>query len=248
MLPPRFVQSTSVLAYLTIALATACNAALVERDLLNPGDGLITFDSSSGLEWLDTRLLGGEKPIDIYWGWMEGRTDRVDTAYDSVIGGWSAATFLQVRDLFESNTGVTAEYLGLSPNGDRYFGRLTDQAEKSQANLIGELIFGNLAFPVPTYQVYFGGILWAGGGTTNRVGYLNLSAVTRLPREYTGFEILDGVVAPSSTVPLGSNGAMLVRNATISTVPIPAAAPLFASAMLVFGYAVRRRQGSVRNC
>ncbi len=36
-----------------LLLTTSAHAALVERDLREPGDALITFDTITGLEWLD---------------------------------------------------------------------------------------------------------------------------------------------------------------------------------------------------
>ena len=57
-----------ILGALVLLVSVQSNAALVERDLFSPGDGLVTFDSSSGLEWLDMSLT-------------------LELSYNDVIGG-----------------------------------------------------------------------------------------------------------------------------------------------------------------
>jgi hypothetical protein len=71
---PRRVGVAPVLALLSLAVAlvSPANAALLSRDLFVPGDGLLTLDATSGLEWVDAaylsqfsyrQFLDGETPL-----------------------------------------------------------------------------------------------------------------------------------------------------------------------------------------
>jgi cysteine-rich repeat protein len=75
---------------LSILLASPSLATLEEIDLLAPGDGLVTRDSASGLDWLDVPQTAG-------------------LTYNQVLGGaggwltqgWRHATAQEICDLFE---------------------------------------------------------------------------------------------------------------------------------------------------
>lgn len=45
--------------------ATSANAALIVRDLHTNGDGLLTYDTVSGLEWLDLSVSLGRAPLSV---------------------------------------------------------------------------------------------------------------------------------------------------------------------------------------
>jgi hypothetical protein len=51
----RVLSCVSVLSL--AALSATAHAALVSRDLLSPGDGLLTLDEATGLEWLDVSVI-----------------------------------------------------------------------------------------------------------------------------------------------------------------------------------------------
>lgn len=87
------VAMRAILAWallLVLILANAAAAVLVQGDLNTPGDGLVTRDTDTGLEWLDL-------------------TETTNLSYDDVVGGaggllaggWRYATAAQVCDLFE---------------------------------------------------------------------------------------------------------------------------------------------------
>lgn len=52
-------------ALLSCRHVTAGVITLEERDFLAPNDGLISFDASTGLEWLDVNYTHGESKLDI---------------------------------------------------------------------------------------------------------------------------------------------------------------------------------------
>ena len=73
---------------LALSFAGAANAALIERDRYNPNDGLITFDSTTGLEWLDVSETQGMSYNDV----LSDQSIQFD--------GWRYATKGEVGDLF----------------------------------------------------------------------------------------------------------------------------------------------------
>lgn len=95
---------------LGVLLATSAHSALVVRDLVvGSGDSLVTFDTTTGLEWLDTAITDGRSFKEIQAGW----------------GGWTTAagfryaTIAEVRELISS--------AGLVPNSS--YDTYTDQSD-----------------------------------------------------------------------------------------------------------------------
>ena len=43
----------NIFLFVNLLFASNCYCALVERDWLSVGDGLITYDTETGIEWLD---------------------------------------------------------------------------------------------------------------------------------------------------------------------------------------------------
>ena len=58
----------SAAAFMTVVAASA-DAALIERDLFTPGDHYLTWDTTTGLEWLDLTLTIGISYNDIAAGY-----------------------------------------------------------------------------------------------------------------------------------------------------------------------------------
>lgn len=48
-----YAMKRLILACALITLISPVNASLISRDLFSVGVGLVTYDSESGLEWLD---------------------------------------------------------------------------------------------------------------------------------------------------------------------------------------------------
>lgn len=81
--------SVSILVFLATAWNTS-HASLIERDLFTPGDQLLTFDTTSGLEWLDldqTTLMSSNDFLAGAGGWlslgfMHANIDQVHHLYE----------------------------------------------------------------------------------------------------------------------------------------------------------------------
>ena len=89
------IARTALVLCLSLVLAPAAFADLTEGDLIAGGDGLVTQDSDSGLEWLDLTATLGDT-----WNEAEASTYVVDH-------GFRHATHLEVEQLF-LNAGFTA--------------------------------------------------------------------------------------------------------------------------------------------
>ncbi len=87
--------------FLTL-LSSPANAILMSRDFISGGDELLTFDSDTGLEWLDL-------------------SETLDQSYNSIIGGYGGytttygfryATNLEVIDLINNAGGDNSTGIG----------------------------------------------------------------------------------------------------------------------------------------
>ena len=74
----------TLFAVLLFLLALQVNATLIPRDYTSTGDNLITFDSDTGLEWLDLSETAGMS---------------VAAALAANVG-WTLATRVQFSDMF----------------------------------------------------------------------------------------------------------------------------------------------------
>lgn len=97
----RKPSATRALSLLGISFAAATHAALITRDFAaGSGDALLTYDSDTGLEWLDSTITDGRSFTEVKAGW----------------GGWTTtsgfrhATMAELRRLFVS-AGVTPNFL-----------------------------------------------------------------------------------------------------------------------------------------
>lgn len=93
--------TTFAIAILGISPATLTHAALITQDFSDgSGDALLTYDSDTGLEWLDTTITDGRSFTEVKAGW----------------GGWTTtsgfryATMAELRRLFVS-AGVMPNFL-----------------------------------------------------------------------------------------------------------------------------------------
>lgn len=147
-------------AIATFILLTSFNtyAALIEQDWQNPGDGLLTRDTQTGLEWLDLTQTAGFSINEILGGtggWIGG--------------GFTYATDSQVGQLFlnsdPGNATLSTNHVLHNFNGAALLLSLLGCTEKcgtrdersfgiSNVNsLTNTPTSGDFAFPVYTYQV-----------------------------------------------------------------------------------------------
>ncbi|MEJ2611553.1 MAG: hypothetical protein P8179_16085 [Candidatus Thiodiazotropha sp.] len=84
-----------ITTFFVLAFITSANAALISQDLSASGDGLITYDSATGLSWLDAPLTAGRTYAEVASG-FGGYTTNF---------GFRYATEEEVTVLF-SNAGV----------------------------------------------------------------------------------------------------------------------------------------------
>lgn len=101
----KFERDICSIALILACVPVAAFAEVVERDWLVPGDGLLTFDSSTGLEWLDLT----ESILDQYPG------ELIEDRFDAVVAETAAGGRF---DGFRVANRSEAEQLGLSAGID----------------------------------------------------------------------------------------------------------------------------------
>lgn len=94
-------------AWITLALSSAASAVLLEVDLFEAGDALVTRDTETSLDWLDlyaTALAEDQLPFPtVNWGQLVFRS------YDWIVAsgwyqeGWRHATAAEICHLFASH-------------------------------------------------------------------------------------------------------------------------------------------------
>lgn len=195
---------------------TAANAALIEVDLFSAGDGLITRDTISGLDWLDL-------------------TETITLSFDDIqagAGGWSQLGF---RHASSSEFSTLIQSAGLTESvefGDPTYAMsdsLLVQAVSSLQSLIGiTQVTYNQSYP----SVQSIGVL--SDPSTQYTGWhaVGIIAVSQLPNYipnlvFTGTQYYNGF--PSDLSGQG-HGQFLVRET--SQVPLPATAWLLGSGLL----------------
>lgn len=120
-----------------LVIASSANAALVSRDLYSAGDGLITYDTVSKLEWLDVAQTAGRS-----WNDVSGQFGA-----DGDFAGWSYASRNQTIALYRQ--------LGFNPDFD--FRPNDPSFRSSYDTLIG--LFGGEKTSAPgvyTFRALFG--------------------------------------------------------------------------------------------
>lgn len=113
------IFTTLAISLLGMSSATLTHAALITRDFVaGSGDALLTYDSNTGLEWLDSTITDGRSFTEVNAGW----------------GGWTTksgfrhATMAELRELFFS-AGVTPNILYdtySTPSDVTYVDRIID--------------------------------------------------------------------------------------------------------------------------
>jgi len=93
----KILKSQLLLCGLSLILSINTHAALIERDLVQgSGDGLLTLDTVTGLQWVDITATQGLSNNNLLAG---------DDPYQFIYNGYRLATLQEVQQLF-SNAGV----------------------------------------------------------------------------------------------------------------------------------------------
>jgi hypothetical protein len=90
----KLTKNLAVTALVMSAFSFQANADTVSRDYTTPGDGLITFDTKSNMEWLDVSIF-----VDMKFSVLQGVNQWTED-------GFYLATDQNVFDLYK-NAGIT---------------------------------------------------------------------------------------------------------------------------------------------
>ncbi|MCK5001822.1 MAG: hypothetical protein KAS57_02300 [Gammaproteobacteria bacterium] len=135
---------------LAASIVQTCHAALVERDWLAPGDGAITWDTATGLEWLDLTETAG-----LSFNQVAAQLGAGDT-YEQ----FSYATDEQIRDLLAA-VGLKEFDGGLSDQGPKveyllnFWGVLLDLGSGERSEYLTAITAG-----LPPDQHWSGRVYW----------------------------------------------------------------------------------------
>lgn len=97
----KTITALSGMIFLLFAFASPCNATLSSADLNTAGDGLLTFDDRTGLEWLDAPLSLNRSYNDLVG--LDG-SDEFSIGGD--FEGFRLASTDEVRSLFVDTLGI----------------------------------------------------------------------------------------------------------------------------------------------
>lgn len=229
------LSATLALSFLGISFAVSTNAALITRDFAaGSGDALLTYDSDTGLEWLDTTITDGRSFTEIKAGWGGWTTSS----------GFRYATMAELRGLFVS-TGVTPNfsYDTYSTPGDvTYVDRII-----ALTRLLGPtFIYEDEGSPMQRRSVmgfvaddYSDNPDYAGFGRYADIGFYQLGWTTYAwARDGSSTQV-------RRSGQYGELGSFLVRESVITPVPEPKTLALSGLALLAL-LAVRRNQKAVK--
>lgn len=231
----RKLSATLALSLLGISFPASTHAALITRDFAaGSGDALLTYDSDTGLEWLDATITDGRSFTEVKAGW----------------GGWTTtsgfryATMAELRGLFVS-AGVTPNfsYDTYSTPGDvTYVDRII-----ALTRLLGStFIYEDEDSPMQRRSVmgfvaddYSDNPDYAGFGRYADIGFYQLGWTTYAwARDGSSTQV-------RRSGHYGELGSFLVRESVITPVPEPKTLALSGLALLAL-LAVRRNQRAVK--
>ena len=233
-----------LIGFMLCVIMSSSNATLLSRDLFDSGDGLLTYDTETGLEWLDESAIPSltwTQFIDGVDGWRDlGFRFAGSTETNQLLRNAGATKIVWAISLNNGDIATETANLLLSEFGisndfvSPLFTNLTqgtttissdDAQYDNYSNLFWDYQIGDtISFDDPFYLRYFtrppGGAYiyeWGPGGQNPDCQYL------------VGNENADGC--------LKLNTAMV----RVSPVPIPAAVWLFSSGLIgLFGIARRK--------
>lgn len=189
---------------------------LSERDWLTSGDGLLTFDASTGLEWLDLThtegwSLNAVESASFFGEFRWALTHEVEDLLDAAVLGNGSRKSLIPQDVFNTN---------------RLMDLVGSNSSTTERSILGI-----------TRDFY----RWS---TSGGVDYYDTTkiAVTRVDYDYTA-SVVDPWASCCSRGDGDSNmGAWLVRNSVPEQVSEPATLSLLALALAGLGFARRQKK------
>lgn len=224
----RPLSGAVLIAAAMFAASSQANAAITQADWKVAGDGAITRDTSSNLEWLDVSVS------------INQSFNYVSTQFGAggLYSGFRYATGDEVATLF-TNAGLNFTY----------------SSSSSDATKVNSLI--SLVGATSNTNEFFRSSLWTRGiaiqtpfdynpGTGN---YQTTEAriyteVQSFGPSFTMYTAATSVIRGAWPIQTAQSdvGSWLVRNAAVSPVPAPAAAWMFAAGLPLIGAFVRRRK------
>ncbi len=203
-----------MLAFVALMGLAGVQAALVERDFESAGDAQLTYDTETGLEWLDLPLTAGLSFNDM----------SLLLAPGQIYEGFRLATFEDVAALFENAGILTLTFGGFANTGE------SDEV-LSLIELLGQTGFADGGFPGPAFRGLYDESFSPGTHAYASIGIREIDLFTLA----TIGQSIDPIQF-SDDLSNSSIGTLLVRDAVV--VPVPAALWLVLSglgSLLAFG-------------
>ncbi len=226
----KYTKTTAALVVLVISLAFSrfSYADLISVDLFSPGDGLITRDTRTSLDWLDLPQTAG-------WSLDQALSSSFVTDL-----GFQIATADQVDSLLES-TGILPGVFSSAQTGEESI--LWNPFGVPPSNIQAKITYDAIADLLGTTyssspfgsQVVTAGGLFLGESGPGSVGLNDNASGGVLPSTTIKFNpVWNGVSFDGTDERYGVYLA-------VATVPIPAALPLMITALLGIAVITRRK-------
>ena len=213
-----------VLAVMLASFVSTAQATLMTEDLSAPGDGLLTLDTSTGLDWLNLTLTKGVSYNDVFSGFNGFTT----------IFGFSYATVAEVGQLISDAGVVQGNIWGYWDFSNPYY-----LASYSLANQLG------ITYPFDGLSTYAIGVT----GMTNSQGTHELAVIGyNNHADSISFQDVGSTGDSSSNI---SYGSFLVRDSAPlpSTIPEPSQILLFGAGLAgLLGTRLRSKNLFVQRC